>query len=91
MPILFSDLMSKYPITPDERAEGYAAEGGNMPLFHALLLIEQIDKLPDVFLRRDYLRLMVDLSEYEFDRALEICERRAWLYLIGDDTPEPLH
>lgn len=93
MPILFQDLVMKVQKGSASRAEGYAAErAGNMSLFHALLVVEQMGRLPDAFLRdRDYLRLMVDLSEHEFNQAIEVCERHEWLYWSENDPPEPLH
>jgi hypothetical protein len=34
---------------------------------------------------------MLDLSEHEFNEAVALCERYAWLRWTDDDAPEPLH
>ncbi len=73
--------------------EGYAAQrAGNVPLFHALLVVDQIGRLPERFARDlDYIRLMLDLSDDEFDRAIELCERHSWIHWMDNGAPEPQH
>jgi hypothetical protein len=73
--------------------EGYAARrGGDLALFHALLVVDQLERLPQAFARDlDYVRLMLDLSEREFNEAVALCEHYAWLRWADDDPPEPLH
>ena len=52
--------------------EGYAARpGGDLPLFHALLILNQLRRLPAHFVQDlDYVRLTLDLSDREFEEAL---------------------
>jgi len=66
--------------------EGYAARrGGDLPLFHALLILHHIQKLPAPFAQdMDYVRLMLDLSDEEFEEALDFCERQQWIRFIGE-------
>jgi hypothetical protein len=64
--------------------EGYAAEpGGDLPLFHALLLMDHLERLPARFTADlDYVRLMMDLTDDEFEEAVDLCARRNWIRLI---------
>ena len=66
--------------------EGYAARpGGDLPLFHALLILNQLRRLPAHFGQDlDYVRLTLDLSDQEFEEALDICERQQWIRITGD-------
>lgn len=66
--------------------EGYAARpGGDLLLFHALLILNQIRRLPAHFVQDlDYVRLTLDLSDREFEEALDICERQQWIRVIGE-------
>ncbi|MBL8146837.1 MAG: hypothetical protein JNL34_10670 [Anaerolineae bacterium] len=66
--------------------EGYAAQpGGDLPLFHALMIIHQMQRLPAPFAQDiDYVRLMLDLSDKEFEEALDVCERYQLIRFTGD-------
>ncbi|MFN8378345.1 MAG: hypothetical protein U0452_06690 [Anaerolineae bacterium] len=71
--------------------EGYAARpGGDLPLFHALMILNQIQRLPARFAQdMDYVRLTLDLSDQEFEEAIDVCEQRQWIrYTKGQ--PEPV-
>lgn len=72
--------------------DGYAANrAGNLPLFNAMLILEQMDRLPERFARDlDYVRLTLDLSDAEFEAAVELCERREWIHW-SDSAPDPMH
>jgi hypothetical protein len=64
--------------------EGYAAQpGGDLPLFHAMLLMNELERLPARFTADlDYVRLMMDLTDDEFDEAVDLCARRNWIRLV---------
>ena len=64
--------------------EGYAARrGGNLPLFHAELLMHHLDHLPARFTGDlNYVRLTMDLTDDEFEEAVEICVSRDWIRLV---------
>ena len=64
--------------------EGYAAQpGGDLPLFHAMLLMNELERLPARFtVDLDYVRLMLDLTDEEFEEAVELCAQRRWIRLI---------
>ena len=66
--------------------EGYAARpGGDLTLFHALMIINQMQRLPAHFAQDlDYVRLMLDLSDEEFEEALVVCERHEWIRFTAD-------
>ena len=71
---------------------GYAARAArDLAYFHAQQILDQLDQLPERF-RRDlnYVRLMMDLTDQEFETALQFCERHSWIALRGED-PEPMH
>lgn len=71
--------------------EGYAARpSGDLPFFHALMILNQIQRLPGHFVQDlDYVRLTLDLSDEEFEEALDLCERQQWIRISGN-PPAPL-
>jgi hypothetical protein len=64
--------------------EGYAAQpGGDLPLFHALMLMNQLESLPARFTTDlDYVRLTMDLTDEEFEEAVDLCASRNWIRLV---------
>ena len=72
--------------------EGYAARrGGDLPLFHALLLLTELERLPARYVTDlDAVRVWLDLSEAEFEAALEVCERNDWIRVIKHPSPRVL-